>query len=85
MFQSIDKSILKTIQEKHTSKQIWDIVKLKYQGNARVNQAQLQWLHRDFEALELKDAEKVIDYLGRVMIISNNMHNAVKIWMMWRL
>lgn len=31
LFQSIDKSILKTIQQKQKSKQIWDAMKLKYQ------------------------------------------------------
>ena len=36
LFQSIDKSILKTIIQKDTAKQLWDSMKLKYQGNARV-------------------------------------------------
>ncbi|CAM8927121.1 unnamed protein product [Rhodiola kirilowii] len=36
LFQSIDKSILKTITQKSTAKQLWDSMKIKYQGNARV-------------------------------------------------
>ena len=36
LFQSIDKSILKTITQKETSKQLWDSMKMKCQGNARV-------------------------------------------------
>lgn len=36
LFQVIDKLILKTIILKNTSKQIWDSMKSKYQGNARV-------------------------------------------------
>lgn len=34
LFQLIDKSILKTITRKKTAKQIWDAMKIKYQGNA---------------------------------------------------
>ncbi|KAL4581072.1 hypothetical protein LXL04_017280 [Taraxacum kok-saghyz] len=76
LFQSIDKSILKTIQQKDTAKQIWDAMKLKFRGNARVKRAQLQRLRRDFETLEMKGGETVTDYLGRVMVISNDMRNA---------
>lgn len=32
-FQAIDKSILKTIIQKDTAKQMWDSLKTKYQGN----------------------------------------------------
>ncbi|XP_023763637.1 uncharacterized protein LOC111912134 [Lactuca sativa] len=76
LFQSIDKSILKMIKQKETTKQIWDAMKLKYKGNARVKRAQLQRLHRDFETLEMKFGETVTDYLGRVMVIANDMRNA---------
>ncbi|KAJ0737299.1 putative RNA-directed DNA polymerase [Helianthus annuus] len=73
LFQSIDKSILKTITMKETSKQVWDAMKIKYQGSARVKRAQLQRLRRSFEVLEMKTGECVIDYLGRVMVIANEM------------
>lgn len=39
LFQSIDKNILKTITNKDTSKALWDSMKQKYQGNARVQRA----------------------------------------------
>jgi hypothetical protein len=39
LFQSIDKSILKTILQKDTSKQLWESMKTKYQGNTRVKRA----------------------------------------------
>ena len=37
MFQAIDRTILETILQKDTSKQIWDSMKMKYDGNAKVN------------------------------------------------
>lgn len=55
LFQSIDKSILKTIPQKDTSKQIWDSMRKKFQGNARVQRAQLQALRREFESLGNED------------------------------
>ena len=41
LFASIDKSILKTIAKKDTSKDIWESMKVKYQGKKRVQSAQL--------------------------------------------
>lgn len=41
LFQSIDRAILKTIAQKETSKQLWDSMKTKHHGTARVKRAQL--------------------------------------------
>nr|GEV79467.1 retrovirus-related Pol polyprotein from transposon TNT 1-94 [Tanacetum cinerariifolium] len=59
LFSSIDKSILKTITKKETSKQLWDSMKMRYQGNVRVQRAQLNRLRRDFEILAMKTGESV--------------------------
>lgn len=75
LFSSIDRSILKTITQKETTKQLWDSIKVKYQGNARVQRAQLQTLRRNFELLEMKHGETVSDYFGRVMVVANDMRN----------
>ncbi|XP_076937356.1 uncharacterized protein LOC143604910 [Bidens hawaiensis] len=75
LFQSIDKQILKTITQKEFAKDIWDAMKVKYHGNARLKRAQLQRLRREFEILEMKEGEGVTDYLDRVMVVSNAMRN----------
>ncbi|KAL1221312.1 hypothetical protein V5N11_002154 [Cardamine amara subsp. amara] len=75
LFSAIDKSILKTITLKETSKQLWDSMKTKYQGNLRVKRAQLQTLRRNFELLEMKNGESISDYFTRVMVVSNDMRN----------
>ncbi|KAL1193317.1 hypothetical protein V5N11_012556 [Cardamine amara subsp. amara] len=75
LFQSIDKSILKTITQKETSKQLWDSMKVKYQGNERVKRAQLQRLRRVFETIEMKMGKTITDYFGRVMVTANDMRN----------
>lgn len=75
LFQAIDRTILETILKKDTSKQIWDSMKKKFEGNARVKRSILQALRRDFETLEMKPGESVIDYFSRVMSVANKMRN----------
>lgn len=73
LFQAIDRSILETILKKDTAKDIWDSLKQKYQGTARVKRAQLQALRKEFEVLHMKAGESVNDYFGRTLITSNKM------------
>ncbi|GKB83567.1 putative RNA-directed DNA polymerase [Tanacetum coccineum] len=75
LFSAIDKNILKTILQKDTSAQLWESMRKKYQGNQRVQRAQLQALRREFEILEMKEGETVSDYISRVMVIVNSMGN----------
>lgn len=73
LFQAIDRTILETILEKKTSKQIWDSMRKKYEGNARVKRSVLQGLRKEFETLEMKSGEIVSDYFSRVMSVANKM------------
>lgn len=75
LFQTIDKSILKTIIQKDTAKQMWDSLKTKYQGNERVKRAQLQRLRREFEVLEMKETETITQYFERVLLVATDMRN----------
>ncbi|GKV41367.1 hypothetical protein SLEP1_g48909 [Rubroshorea leprosula] len=49
LFQAIDRAILETILNKSTSKNIWDSMKKKYQGNERSKRQQRQALRAEFE------------------------------------
>ena len=73
LFQAIDHSILETIVSKDTSKQICDSMKKKYQGSTRAKRQQLQALRSEFETLQMKYGESVLDYFSRVMTIINKM------------
>lgn len=75
LFASIDKTILKTILKKETSKEIWESMKKKFQGNERVQSAQLQRQRRNFEILEMRAGETVAEYFSRVMEVANDMRN----------
>ena len=73
LFQAIDKSIFETILEKDTSKKIWESMKTKYEGNARVKRSTLQALRRDSEILEMKVGETITNYFAGVMTVANKM------------
>ncbi|MCH81755.1 retrovirus-related Pol polyprotein from transposon TNT 1-94 [Trifolium medium] len=73
LFQSIDRSILETILSKETSKEIWDSMKLKYQGSTKVKRAQLQALRKEFEILAMGKSETVDEYFARTLAIANKM------------
>ena len=75
LFQSIDRTTLEQILEKRTSKQIWDSMKKKFEGNARVKRSALQMLRRNFEVLEMKMGETITDYFARVMTIADKMRS----------
>jgi len=74
LFQAIDRSIFETILDKETSKGIWDSMKKKFQGNARVKRAQLQALRKDFKTLHMKEGETVSDYFARTLTNKMRFH-----------
>ena len=57
-FQAINRTILDTILQKAIAKQIWDAMKKKFEGNARVKRSHLQALQREFETLEMRYGEE---------------------------
>lgn len=70
LYQAIDRVVLETILKKDTSKDIWDSLKKKYQGNSRVKRAQLQALRKEFEILHMKAGESVDEYFARTLTIA---------------
>ncbi|GJR86267.1 hypothetical protein Tco_0210278 [Tanacetum coccineum] len=62
-------------------KEWWHLIHLgyvepeKYQGNQRVQRAQLQALRREFEILEMKKGETITDYISKVIVILNSVGN----------
>lgn len=73
LFQAIDRGIIETILKKDTAKDIWDSMRLKYQGSTKVKRAQLQALRREFEMLLMKEGETVDEYFARTLAIANKM------------
>ncbi|XP_034708927.1 uncharacterized protein LOC117931978 [Vitis riparia] len=73
LFQAIDWIVLDTILKKDTTKDIWDAMKKKFEGNARFKRSHLQALYKEFETLEMRSGEGVTEYFSRVMTVANKM------------
>ncbi|CAJ2629918.1 unnamed protein product [Trifolium pratense] len=73
LFQAIDREIIETILNRGSAKEIWDSMRMKYQGSSKVKRAQLQALRRDFEVLGMTESESVNDYFARTLAIANRM------------
>lgn len=73
LFQAIDRGIIEIILKKDTTKDIWDSMRMKYQGSTKVKGAQLQALRRDFEILGMKEGESVDEYFARTLVVANKM------------
>ena len=73
LFQALDRSVLETILNKDTAKDIWDSLKQKYQGTSQVKRAQFQALRKEFEILHMKEGESVNVYFARTLTIANKM------------
>ncbi|GMY19433.1 retrovirus-related Pol polyprotein from transposon TNT 1-94 [Fagus crenata] len=71
LFQAIDRTVLDTILKKDTTKDIWDDMKKKFEGNASVKRSHLQALRREFETLKMRSSEGVTKYFSRVMTVAN--------------
>ncbi|GAA0162207.1 hypothetical protein LIER_18349 [Lithospermum erythrorhizon] len=61
--------------EVSTSKIIWESLKKKYGGNAKIKKSMLNALRREFELLEMKKGETVDSYFGRVNTVSNKLRS----------
>lgn len=75
LYQSIDRVTIEQIQDRRSSKIIWESMKKKFGGNERVRKSLLQKLRRDFEILEMNESEKVEEYFKRVLTITNKMRS----------
>lgn len=75
LYQAIDRVTFEQILDRHNSKVVWDSLKRKFGGNARVKRSLLQALRRDFEVLEMKKSETITEYFARVMAVANKMRS----------
>ncbi len=71
--QAVDESIFSKIAVATTSKQAWNILKIEYQGSAKVITVKLQSLRRDFETLIMKNGETIQQFLARMSTIISQM------------
>ena len=64
---SLDDSIFPKITATKTTKLIWDILKVVYQGNDKVKMVKLQTLRTQFETLKLIESETINHFMTKFM------------------
>lgn len=55
------------------TKVAWDTLVQYYDGDASVKKVKLWYLRKQYENLNMKDNEKIPDYISRVILITNEM------------
>ena len=71
--QCVDQNVFEKIGYSTMSKGPWDILDIFYGGDTSVKKVKLQSLRKQYENLNMKDNEKVSDYISRVFMITNEM------------
>ncbi|KZV20888.1 hypothetical protein F511_38790 [Dorcoceras hygrometricum] len=56
-----------------TSKQAWDVLQASFKGVDKVKKVRLQTLRGEFESLRKTESESVLDYISRVLVVTNQM------------
>lgn len=62
IYQGIPEDMLLSIAEKKTAMAAWDAIKTLYQGAEQVKKARVQTLKTEFEALNMKESDKLDDF-----------------------
>ena len=68
---AVDETIFTRIMACETAKQVWDKLRMEFQGSDKIKQMQLFNLRKEFELLRMKEAENVKAYIDRVMKVVN--------------
>ena len=68
---TLDDDVFIRISHLETAKEIWEKLEEEFFRNERTKQMQVLNLKREFEALEMNDAENIKDFMTRVMKVVN--------------
>ncbi|KAK2359551.1 hypothetical protein QL285_084913 [Trifolium repens] len=71
--QCVDENVFEKIADSETAKAAWDTLIRCYGGDASVKKVKLQSLRKQYENLNMKNNEKVPEYISRMILITNEM------------
>ncbi|KAK2376919.1 hypothetical protein QL285_077661 [Trifolium repens] len=71
--QCVDENVFEKIADSETAKAAWDTLVRCYGGDASLKKVKLQSLRRQYENLNMKNNEKVPEYISRMIMITNEM------------
>ncbi|XP_016544182.2 uncharacterized protein LOC107844232 [Capsicum annuum] len=73
LFSAVSSLIFTRILSLKSSKDIWDYIKLEYEGDERIKGMQVLNLIRDFEMQKMKETETIKYYFERLLNIANRL------------
>ncbi|GKU92319.1 hypothetical protein SLEP1_g6063 [Rubroshorea leprosula] len=68
---TLDEVNFEKVSNATTAKQLWEKLQAAYKGKEQAKKVRLQSLRGEFEAVQMKETEKVSDHISRVMGIAN--------------
>jgi hypothetical protein len=68
----LENRIFVKVMQCKLTKEIWDKLKIIYEGDGKVKQAKLQTLRAQFENLKMKEDKNITEYLQRVDEVVNS-------------
>ncbi|WJX16386.1 hypothetical protein P8452_06418 [Trifolium repens] len=71
--QCVDENVFEKIADSETAKAAWDTLIRCYGGDASMKKVKLQSLRKQYENLNMKNNEKVPEYISRMILITNEM------------
>lgn len=71
LFAAVSPAIFTRIMSFKSAKEIWDFLKVEYEGNEKIKGMKVMNLMREFELQKMKDVETVKEYADRLLMIVN--------------
>ncbi|GAA0186909.1 hypothetical protein LIER_34197 [Lithospermum erythrorhizon] len=73
IYQALEIPVYERISKVSNAQEAWNILDATYSGQDKVKKVRLQSLRAEFEKLEMKENEKISEYLNRISSIINQM------------
>src|SRR5206468_2568009 len=76
--QGMDEANFEKIARTKSAKEAWDVLARSYAGAEKVKKVKLQTLKREYELMQMKNGETIVDYFNKIRCLTNQMKGCGK-------